>query len=317
MILQIGKVPPPIGGISIHVQRLLKEFENDSINLELLDYSKNKNILEIIGMIWRCNIVHIHLSRKLHRLLFIFFFKLLLKKVIVTFHGEFDFKNKYDYLSLKYANIIIVLNKISYENAINIRSDSVHLIGAFIPPQTKKSNSLKQETKIVIEKFKSHYNNVFCTNAWNVVFDKDKREIYNGSLLVELFDKLKTSALLFSDPVGNYSNFLKNKYGNLPENIHFINYQHDFIDVINYVDAFIRPTTTDGDSLSVHEALYYNKDVIVSDVVDRPTGCILYHDIVELENKIKNFDQYKGHFKNYSSKDNIFELRKLYLEISN
>ncbi len=316
MILQFGKIPPPIGGISIHVKRLLFELEQTSIKTELFDYSKERNVFSIVNKIWRNDVVHIHLSRKRHRLLFIIIFRSLFKKVIVTFHGKFDFKNKYDFLSLKFAHISVVLNEISFANAQKFRNNSVYLIGAFIPPLNKVNDTLTPETNTIIKNLKSKYENVYCTNAWNIVFDTEQREIYNGSLLLELFEKLKANALVFSDPVGNYSRYLKNKYGYIPENIHFITYQHDFIDVIKLTDAFIRPTTTDGDSLSVHEALFYKKDVIASNVVDRPNGCILYKEEEDLKKIISNFNQYKDCYKNYSYRDNIIELKKLYLEIS-
>lgn len=317
MVLQFGKIPPPIGGISIHVQRLLKEFENDSINLELLDYSKNKNILEIIGMIWRCNIVHIHLSRKLHRLLFIFFFRLLFKKVVVTFHGKCTFDNKFDVWSLKFSSASIVLNELSYKNALKHQLDSIYLIGAFIPPPISTVMSLKSHTKKILDTFKSKYDHVFCTNAWSVVFDSDGEEIYGGSILFELFEKINNKGLIFSDPEGKYSKYLFKKYGYIPNNIHFITYRHDFVEVIIKTNAYIRSTTTDGDSLSVNEALFLKKDVIASNVVDRPRGCILYEKIDELENLIVSFEQIKGYYHKYSSIDNVVELRKLYLEISN
>jgi hypothetical protein len=38
----------------------------------------------------------------------------------------------------------------------------------------------------------------------------------------------------------------------------------------------LRPTCSDGDSLTVREALHKNIKVIVSDVVERPANCILF-----------------------------------------
>jgi hypothetical protein len=316
MILQFGKIPPPIGGISIHIKRLLSEFENSTLKMELLDYSKERNVFSIIKKVWRNKIVHLHLSRKRHRLVFILLFRGLLKKVVVTFHGEFDFKNRYDYFSLKYASYGIVLNEVSLKNATKYRKKNVYLIGAFIPPETLKTNSLRPDSIILINQIKKEYKNVFCTNAWNVVLDKNGNEIYGGSLLVELFNKNTKIALIFSDPASNYQPFLLKKYKNLPTNVFFLNYQHDFVDVIKTCDAFIRATTTDGDSLSVHEAMNLGKDVIASTVIDRPEGCILYTTEADLGRCISNFNLFKYSYKNYIFKNNIIELQKLYLKIS-
>ena len=45
----------------------------------------------------------------------------------------------------------------------------------------------------------------------------------------------------------------------------------------------IRHTTTDGDALSVREALYLQKRTFATDCVPRPQGTICYHNIDELE----------------------------------
>lgn len=314
-ILIIGKIPPPIGGVSIHIQRLLKEFENDSIKVELLDYSKEKNIFVVISKIRRCKIIHIHLSRKLHRLIFILFFRILFKKVVVTFHGKYTFDNKFDVWSLKFSSASIVLNELSYNNALKHQLNSVYLIGAFIPPPISTVMSLKDHTKKVLDTFKSKYEHVFCTNAWNIVYDSDGEEIYGGSILFELFEKINNKGLIFSDPEGKYSKYLLEKYGYIPNNIHFITYRHDFVEVIIKANAYIRSTTTDGDSLSVNEALFLKKDVIASNVVDRPRGCILYESIKDLYEVVNNFDKYSGMYSEFVFRDNVLDLSKLYLKL--
>ena len=292
MILQFAKLPPPIGGISIHAKRLLESLEKLSIEADILDYSKKKKVINIIKKIYKSDVVHIHLSRKLHRLLFIIIFKIIGKKVITTFHGRYTFDNKYDRISLKLSNRSIVLNKFSFDNSTNFVNRTT-LIGAFIPPLFIDKVSIKNETEQYIEKLKNKYGNVFCTNAWNVSFDENNSEIYNGSLLVDIFSKTSNSALVFSDPVGNYKSYLLKKYKQLPKNIFFITYSHDFIDIIKMTSALIRATTTDGDSLSVREALYFSKNVITSNVVDRPNGCIIYKTNEELESIINNYDTIK------------------------
>ncbi len=314
IILQFGKVPPPIGGVSIHIKRLMDGLKSFSIKTELLDYSKDRNIISIIRKISRCKIVHFHLTNKKLRLLFILIFRMVSKKVIVTFHGKYDFSNKYDYYSLRYATKSILLNKATFENARKTNIKSIQLIGAFIPPKLNTVSSLRVDTINKIKLLKEKYDYVFCTNAWNVVLNNQGKEIYNGSLLCEIFKNTNTAALVFSDPLGKYSEFLKKKYGFLPDNIFFITYNHDFFEVINFTDALLRATITDGDSLSINEALYFNKDVITSDVVDRPSGCILYKSTDDFVEIINNFSNFKGKYKKSIYINNITCLKALYIE---
>jgi len=59
---------------------------------------------------------------------------------------------------------------------------------------------------------------------------------------------------------------------------HFLLYEAplSFIKLITESDMVLRPTNTDGDALTVREALFLGKTVIASDVVIRPAGTLLF-----------------------------------------
>ena len=313
-VLQFAKIPPPIGGITIHVKRLV-----DSINrlqsenlVDILDYSRERKLKIIIFKIYRAKIVHIHLSRQSHRLFFIIFFKFLYKKVVVTFHGKKDFTNKFDYLALIFANRAIVLNQDTYSKAIKISKRAL-LVGAFIPPNTGlEASTIKPSTLLEIEKLRSNHKYLFSTNAFNVAFDDNDMEIYGGSLMINIFSELKDVALVFSDPTGDYKRFLIKKYEVLPENVYFINYSHDFIEIIKLSDCTIRATTTDGDPLSVKESLFFSTNVICSNVVDRPNGVITYNSEKDLKEIINNYSNYGQEYLGYSHEDNVSKIINIY-----
>ena len=60
------------------------------------------------------------------------------------------------------------------------------------------------------------------------------------------------------------------------DNIFFIDYPHPYFEVLKHSDFFIRNTSTDGDALSVKEALWLGVPALCSDVVDRPEGVRLF-----------------------------------------
>ena len=313
MILQFAKIPPPIGGITIHVKRLISAIKNvDEINVDLLDYSKERNIKEILKKIYRSKLVHVHLSRQSHRLFFIIFFKLLCKKVIVTFHGKKDFTNKFDYLSLIFSNTSIVLNNDTYDKAIKI-TKRVDLIGAFIPPFDERvASTIKPSTLVEIENLKRNYKYLFSTNAFKVAFDNNNEEIYGGSFMLNVFSELKDVALVFSDPTAEYKRFFTHKFKVLPKNVFFINYIHDFIEVLKLTDCSIRATTTDGDPLSVKESLFFKTNVICSDVVDRPKGVIKYKYKNDFKKIIKNYTNSESEYLNYLHEENVTKIIEVY-----
>jgi glycosyltransferase involved in cell wall biosynthesis len=71
--------------------------------------------------------------------------------------------------------------------------------------------------------------------------------------------------------------------------IYFNTRSGTFIPVLQAADLFIRPTNTDGDAVSVREALYLGVPTIASDAVERPEGTILFRnrDLDDLEVKVR------------------------------
>ena len=60
--------------------------------------------------------------------------------------------------------------------------------------------------------------------------------------------------------------------------------------LIECSDIVLRPTNTDGDALTVREALFLGKKVLASDIVERPEGTILFktRDIDDLEKRLSS-----------------------------
>ena len=91
-----------------------------------------------------------------------------------------------------------------------------------------------------------------------------------------------------------------------------------FVRLINHSDIVLRTTNTDGDALTIREALYFGKTVIASDVIGRPSGTKLFknRDVDSLIEAIStlsanNDPKMKEHV---SSMD---DYRNLYLNIYN
>lgn len=308
MILQFSKLPPPIGGVTIHVSRLIfKSLSLKNMKIEALDYSNEKNIFKWIQKIISSKIIHIHLSNKKLRFVFVLLFKFFSKKVIITFHGKYDFENIFDKWTLKLSTVSILLNDFSYSNAASIKKKGVYKIGAFIEPIESQIVPLKEEFVKNINVLKDKYKKVFCTNASSLAYDEKGREIYMGTEIITYFQNKKDIALVFSSPNEEYFNFLKEKFILFSENIYFIKEMHDFVNVIKNTNALIRATTMDGDSLSVKEALFYQKSVFATNVVDRPKGVITFSDFSDFEKKYTS-----SAIKVESVEDNSLEIFSLY-----
>ena len=211
-ILLVGKIPPPTGGVSVHISRLLSSSETAlNLSIDIFDYSRERNLFKILKKIYSANLIHLHLSNKKIRLLCILLLKILNKKTLVTYHGNYSFSNKYDRWSLKSSTASILLNEISFNKAKQIKSERIYKIGAFIPPASKHIKPLAEGIENKITKFLNNYSKVFCTNASSLAFDENGDEIYMGTELLRYFKTREDIGLIFSTPNTNYVNFLNKK----------------------------------------------------------------------------------------------------------
>lgn len=316
MILIIGTIPPPIGGVTIHVSRLIEWLEK--CNFPYYELLKVNDLLRFTKLIKIINFraVHLHTSSPQLRLLLSIFCYIFRKKLIITYHGDLlrfkSIRNMFDLISVKLSTYPIVLNNKSYKIAKKYNKNST-IISAFLPPTSEKflPKSLLKE----IINLKSKHKRLFCTNAYDVSFDKDGNEIYGISELVRYFSQNKDIALIISDPSGNYREYLtKNEFID-ESNILLISKVHSFYEVLKNCDVFIRNTTTDGDSISIREALFLHKEVYATDCVSRPKGCNLYKNLQDISlEKIRRPSKSTNKFINSNPIGDIIEL---YQKINN
>lgn len=290
-LLLIGKKPLPIGGVTRHVERLDSHLEDASFPF----IYKPLTIKEILNPknFFTNDKIHIHSSHSL----VIFWLTIVCKitgiKSIFTLHENlvksFGIKKALLYLSFKFADKPLVLNIPSF-SVTKKWNPKTQLIASFLPPMSIEELDEKYVKKIKL--LKSSYQYVFCTNAFDYKLDENGEEIYQITKIVKLFNDLKNVALVVSDPSGNNLKMVSKEI-EIEENIFFINKNHDFVSVIKLSDGLIRGTTTDGDSVSVKEALYFGVPVITTDVIDRPESCILYKsgDYAGLKEILSNYNK--------------------------
>lgn len=167
-------------------------------------------------------------------------------------------------------------------------------MSAYVP--SIKEEKLDDTTQNRLLKFRKEFQFVCCSNAYNYSIDKAGQEIYGIVELIDYFKEYQAYGFVLSDPSGKYEEILMN----LPRNILIINRPHPFVEVLKKIDCYIRNTSTDGDSLSIHEALDNGVSVIATNVVDRPEGTILVErgNRNELDNAIEHVLKKKVRGKN-------------------
>ena len=81
-----------------------------------------------------------------------------------------------------------------------------------------------------------------------------------------------------------------------------------FARLIAQSDIVLRPTCTDGDALTIREALDLNKPVVASDVVGRPAGTILFknRDLSDLCDRVVSLIRRMNQMRNSTIQDNNY-----------
>ncbi|NAW51362.1 hypothetical protein GNY06_08195 [Elizabethkingia argentiflava] len=274
--LIIGKLPLPVGGVTIHVKRLLEHLDLKQEDYQFLPLNL-KNLLLLPFILLKYKGLHLHTSSLQVQEYISLLCKVYHKKCIVTFHGDLNRYHARDLIKvkriIKRISVPIVLNEGSYILAKTINHNTQQ-ISSFIPPA--KSETLDISILQHINQLRGKYPSLYATNAYGLTYDKEGQEIYGILDLIQYFNGLNDAALIISDPSGAYSHYLNEQKIRVTQNIYIINKPHSFFEILKHVDANIRNTSTDGDSISVRESLYLSKITFATDVVSRPSGTLIY-----------------------------------------
>ncbi|SKD09657.1 Glycosyltransferase involved in cell wall bisynthesis [Chitinophaga ginsengisegetis] len=271
-LLILATTPPPIGGVTIHIQRLLQYLNNNGYEYTFTDFRRSTKG-DILKQIRQHRFIHFHIYHPVVRCCFVLLGTIFGKRMLFTLHGNLGrhnaLYNLLDQLAFRIAYMPIVLNQKSFEKGRKWNKRT-QMIGAFIPPQ--QPEELTASIQAAVAGMRAKYAGIYATNASTVSIDKAGNETYQVTLLVNIFRKMKDDALVISDASGRYKSFLQQQGLEIPANVLLISEPHPFFEILKRSDVFLRITTTDGDSLSVKEALFLGKQVLATDVVNRPAG---------------------------------------------
>lgn len=283
-ILIIGTLPPPIGGVTTHVKRLIENLEIYNINYNFISLSI-KNLLVLPFILPRYKAIHLHSSNLYVQNWVISICTFFNVKSIVTFHGNLLRYNKKDLSRVgkivKKSTFPIVLNIESYRLARTLNANTLK-VSSFIPPV--KIDSLDKRIISTINDLKKQYKRIFCTSATGITYDVFNNEIYGVLDLIKAFGNYKDYALIVCDSSSEYKKYIIDNNIQLSKNVILISQPHSMYEVLKIADGLIRNTSTDGDSIAIKESLFLNKITIATDTVGRPCGVLLFkrNDFVRL-----------------------------------
>ena len=292
-ILVIGPMSY-VGGINVHIKRLSRillggvefNFWDDAPYGVSVDATRSIRKISSVPRFFReacaSDVVHIHSGNWLLRILLVLACRLGRVKTVVTLHSYrlSGFKRFLSNMAMKFADSVICVNE---DIAVSAGLSSAYVKEAFIPSLDDVDVPLPDEVDSFIG---SHDASVLvCANAYRLTRYEGK-DLYGLDQCIELARRLKregndavivfvVGTVMSSDDIYWSAEKCIREEG-LGDVIKIYPKSLDFLTLMRRADIVLRPTLSDGDALTVREALFFGKPVIASDVVPRPAGTIVY-----------------------------------------
>jgi len=326
-------------------------------------YSSNKSGLKENIIIINCSkkwlvkyffsphekLIHLNKITPIHFFTFGMLRKIRGKKLIINRHGEHIYaelpKNSnnwkdrlkiacYNYGFRSADHIIIVNEKMRSElNQLGISNRLISCIPAFIPPSVSVENSILKKP---VEDFIRKHKYILCSNG-SIRFFKGQ-DLYGIDLMFDLIERIDDQDLglvIYLRGTNKMTPQERRHYQLLIERVNdlglkekillYESYDEEFWPILARSHIFVRPTNTDGDAVSVREALFFGLRTICSDVTYRPEGVILFknRDIEDLKEKVidaldhvkkKGIKKTQDNDLSFSNAQQIMELYKRLLQ---
>lgn len=313
-VLIIGPSPTRIGGVSAHISRLTYLLR-DKYDFDYIDEGRGKikgfynlrsfNIAPYFCKMRGADIVHIHSGVFILRTIHIVIAKKLFRKnVIVSIHRNLEMEGHIETTKrlLKQCNCAILDSQVIYDSMFEKHSKCVYrMMPAFLPPIESEEEQLPERVSAWIKKVREDTSSILmCSNASDII-DFNGVDLYGNDMCIDSVRELnemkneKNFYLVLiihntdrnPDKLKWYQEKIARESCN---NILLITSPVSFVQIMKASDIVLRPTNTDGDSITIREALYYSKATVASDCTKRPAGTYVFktRDLEDFCNTILN-----------------------------
>jgi glycogen synthase len=301
-ILIVGPYPPPLGGISAHVQRLARAILARGLTTAVINHFQAQSgdplvVGELRRNPWRywralrsvqARVVHYHHSRWSTLLATAFALRRCSARTVATVHGhelEPFLRSRIPgvaRVTRRALRAFDVLIAVSAEIEPSLRSlgRPVKMIPAYLPAHDDQAR-LSEET----EAFLRRGSNLLVA-AYRLVADARGRTIYGLETAIGSFastaairPELQLAIFVASQPRSHHE---RDRLRSLIQAVKDddircrigVFWGEPLTPAFPFTAIYLRPTLTDGDAVSIREALAAGIPVLASDVVRRPSGVV-------------------------------------------
>lgn len=299
-VLMIGPSPDRLGGVSVHIHRLSKLL-CDRFIFDYIDegrgkrpdffYLRGMNLLSYVKIIRNADIVHIHSGVFILRLLHFSVAKVLLRKrVIISIHHDLSYEGHIGITRrlLKHCDYAILDSQSIYDTVYCEKAKCVYLMmPAFLPPVVEEEEVLPLDVINWIRNIRKDLDAVLMCSSSSTIEEYNGNDLYGNDMIIEAVRNLNLKdigkrfylLMIVHNSDRNPSTFKKYQEmiaDGLGRNILLCASPISFVRVMMESDIVLRPTNTDGDSITIREALYLKKATVASDCAMRPEGTVVF-----------------------------------------
>jgi len=308
-IVIIGFIPPPYGGVSVHILRLISKLLQSGKKCTLITsvkpstivcgvqvkYSKcwvNRYMYALLNR-RRNNIYHFHTMW--NDILLMLVLCLLKAKIVSTMHDNMlyakftmlkQWKKWLVKIAIRYGNVHYIAVSEGVKNTLvdmGVESNKVCVIPAYI-----KSISIADNKDSIL------HNVTMCKHSilvygWKIAINAEGLDVYGFDVAAKVMGKVCTTrddiGMVFLVPncleTDRYIASRLEKLGVMHKCIVIKEPIQDMDMLYAKIQLYLRPTITDGDSVMLRECLEYGIPVIASNLVKRPEGTIAVEHCVD------------------------------------
>ena len=273
-ILIIGPTPPPKGGVSVHIERLAHLLRGAGLDVGIIDESPNQTtdsinirkigIFRYLYELYRFDVIHIHSSIDALRIVHTLTSLAMRKKTVVTIHS---WRGKSGLSALLHRLLMPIVDTLICVNAVigdSFGSKNVRVMPAFLPPVFDTEAPLPDDLVNWIGKNKAAGKTLLTSNAYQLEL-LGGEDLYGLDMCIELMKSLRHEEVAFlfvvaslksgSDLFETYGRMI-DEHGLSDDMLLIYDENLSYVRIILESDIVIRATNTDGDSLTVREALH-------------------------------------------------------------
>lgn len=294
--LLIGTYPPPLGGVSVFLYRYRSQLQGRGDAVFVLDVGKLscwQRLRALVALMldprrWEIDLNEVNFSAMAVLLLRPF-----PGRVTYRIHGFGGlpslrgarravlraFLRRVDRVVL--VNAALRAYYAAHGYALPAQTEVMH---AFLAPPLDEEDAILATYDADTRRFVETRRPLLIANAYRITFH-DGVDLYGIDLCIALVDEIRkehpdVGLLIALAEVGDpaYLAQLRDEITRrrLDGAIHVMSGQRQLWPLLKQATVLLRPTTTDGDAVSVREALHFGRAVVASDAVARPPGTVVF-----------------------------------------